>query len=59
MASAADIASLRGSEVISMIAYMGEDRYVFAHLIELRPDRLNLNEPFAFTRYATGLGRDG
>jgi glycerophosphoryl diester phosphodiesterase len=56
-ASAVDIAALRGSAVTSMVAYMGDDRSVFAHLIELRPDRFNLNEPFAFTRYATGRGR--
>jgi glycerophosphoryl diester phosphodiesterase len=56
-ASAVDIAALRGSAVTSMVAYMGDDRSVFAHLIELRPDRFNLNEPFAFARYATGRGR--
>lgn len=49
-ASALEIASLRGSPVKSMVAYMGGDIDMFAHLIHLRPDLFNLNQPFAFAR---------
>jgi glycerophosphoryl diester phosphodiesterase len=45
-----EIASLRGSPVRSMVAYMGGDTEMFAHLICLRPDLFNLNQPFAFAR---------
>lgn len=48
-----DIASLRGSGIPSMIAYMGADESVFAQMIDMRPDRFNLNEPFAFSRFAS------
>lgn len=58
-ASAAEIASLRGSAITSMVAYMGGDADVFTHLIGLRPDMFNLNEPFAFARHAKGQGQDG
>lgn len=54
-ADALEIASLRGSAVKSMVAYMGGDSDVFAHLIDLRPDMFNLNQPFAFARAAAEL----
>lgn len=53
-ASALEIASLRGSAVTSMVAYMGADPEIFAHMIDLRPDLFNLNEPFAFARWVDG-----
>lgn len=59
MASALEIASLRGSAVTSMAAYMGGDTKVFAQLIRLRPDLFNLNQPFAFSRDVNRERRDG
>lgn len=47
-----EIASLRGSAIQSMVAYMGRDPDVFAQILRLRPGMFNLNEPFAFSRYA-------
>ncbi|SMY07304.1 glycerophosphodiester phosphodiesterase [Flavimaricola marinus] len=58
-ADAADIASLRGSAVRSMVAYMGKDPEVFDHIIRLRPDQFNLNQPFAFVRHANARVLDG
>jgi glycerophosphoryl diester phosphodiesterase len=57
--SALDIASLRGSPVKSMVAYNGGDTEMFAHLIRLRPDLFNLNQPFAFARHVSKGQRDG
>ncbi len=45
------IASLRGSDIRSMVAYMGEDDKVFEKIITLRPDLFNLNNAFAFSRF--------
>jgi len=58
-ASALEIASLRGSAVTSMVAYMGGDTEMFAHLIRLRPDLFNLDQPFAFAREVNRARRDG
>lgn len=58
-ASASEIASLRGSPVTSMVAYMGGDTEMFAHLIHLRPDLFNLNQPFAFAREVYRGHRNG
>ena len=46
-----EIASLRGSDIRSMVAYMGEDDKVFAKIMTLRPDLFNLNNAFAFSRF--------
>ena len=48
-----EIASLRGSTIKSMIAYMGGDTAVFDRMIGLRPDLFNLDQPFAFARAIT------
>jgi len=56
---AMEITPLRGSPVQSMVAYMGRDTEVFAHMIGLRPDLFNLNQPFAFSRYIDNGHRDG
>jgi len=58
-ASPLDIASLRGSSIRSMVAFMGGDTKMFAHLIGLRPDLFNLNQPFEFARYVSRGLRDG
>lgn len=58
-ACALEIASLRGSSVTSMVAYMGGDIKMFAHLIALRPDLFNLNQPFAFAREVGRVHRHG
>lgn len=58
-ADAAEIAVLRGSAVQTMVAYMGRDHEVFAHILGLRPDLFNLDQPFAFARAARDLMRDG
>ena len=55
---AMDIASLRGSDVQSMLAYMGQDGEIFAKMIRLRPDLFNLNQPFAFSRFVDSGHRD-
>jgi glycerophosphoryl diester phosphodiesterase len=55
---AMDIASLRGSDVQSMLAYMGQDVEIFAKMIRLRPDLFNLNQPFAFSRFVDSGHRD-
>jgi glycerophosphoryl diester phosphodiesterase len=47
-----EIAALRGSDVRSMVAYMGDDETVFDTMLQLRPDMFNLNHPFAFARFA-------
>lgn len=54
-----EIASLRGSQIRSMVAYMGDDTEMFAQLIRLRPDLFNLNHPFAFARAVSQRYRDG
>lgn len=48
-----EIASLRGSAVASMVAYMGDDERVLRHIVDLRPDIVNLDQPFAFARALT------
>ena len=53
-----DLASLRGSDVQSMVAYMGQDVGTFAKMIRLRPDLFNLNYPFAFSRFVDSGHRD-
>ena len=53
-----EIASLRGSEIRSMIAYMGDDEAVFEHMVKLRPDLFNLNSAFAFARFAKSIWSD-
>jgi len=50
-----EIASLRGSEIGSMVAYMGDDEAVFGHMVKLRPDLFNLNSAFAFSRFAKSI----
>lgn len=45
-----EIATLRGSEVASMVAYMGQDPRIFDRVIAMRPDLVNLDQPFAFRR---------
>lgn len=54
-----DIASLRGSSIRSMVAYMGKDTEIFTHLIRLRPDYFNLNHPFEFARNVSRGACDG
>lgn len=54
-----EIASLRGSDFRSMVAYMGSDVDVFRKILRLRPDMFNLNDPFAFTRLTLTECRDG
>ena len=56
---ALEIAPLRGSEVKSMLAYMGGDTEVFAQMLQVRPDLFNLNQPFAFSRFVDRGRRDG
>lgn len=46
-----EIAALRGSHIRRMVAYMGRDPAVFDRLIDLRPDLVNLDKPFAFARH--------
>ena len=53
-----DIAPLRGSDLQSMLVYMGQDGEIFAKMIRLRPDLFNLNQPFAFSRFADSAHRD-
>ena len=55
---AVDLASLRGSDVQSMVAYMGQDGGTFAKMIRLRPGLFNLNYPFAFSRFVDSGHRD-
>lgn len=54
-----EIATLRGSGVLSMVAYMGDGREVFDRILSFRPDLFNLNQPFLFTRHALRAYRDG
>ena len=58
-ADALEIATLRGDDVLSMVAYMGDDPEVFDRILDFRPDLFNLNEPFLFTRHALRARRDG
>ena len=55
---AMDIASLRGSDLQSMMSYMGQDGQNFAKMIRLRPDLFNLTQPFAFSRFVDSAHRD-
>ena len=48
-----EVASLRGSAIHSMVAYMGKAPDIFGEIFGLRPDLFNLNEPFAFSRFVT------
>lgn len=50
-----DVAALRGSAVKSMVAYNGSDTAVFDRILDMRPDLVNLNAPFAFGRHAGGF----
>jgi len=50
-----EIASLRGSEIRSMVAYMGDDEAVFKQIVTLHPDLFNLNSAFAFSRFAKSI----
>lgn len=49
-----EVATLRGSAIISMVAYQGQDTEVFERLAKIQPDLVNLDQPFAFGRYITG-----
>ena len=51
---AGEIASLRGSAVRAMVAYMGGDPAVFDRIVALRPDLVNLDRPFHFARHIRG-----
>jgi len=51
----AEIASLRGSKVQSMVAYMGDDEAVFGQIVKLHPDLFNLNSAFAFSRFSKSI----
>jgi glycerophosphoryl diester phosphodiesterase len=55
----AEIASLRGSKIRSMIAYMKSDPEVFGQMLAMRPNRFNLNHPFEFARFVRSQLRDG
>ena len=46
-----EIASLRGSEVKTMVAYMGSDEATFKKILGMRPDIFNLNDPFGFASF--------
>lgn len=46
-----EISSLRGSEIRSMVAYMGDDEAVFEKIVALQPDLFNLNDAFGFLRF--------
>lgn len=50
-----EIASLRGSNIRSMVAYMGDDQKVFGQIMKLHPDLFNLNCAFAFSRFAKSI----
>ena len=54
-----DIAVLRGSDIKSMIAYMGNETSVFRQIILMRPELFNLNNPFAFARFVGAEPLDG
>jgi glycerophosphoryl diester phosphodiesterase len=49
-----EIAALRDSPITSMVAYGGQKPDIFDRLVELRPDLVNLDQPFAFGRYIAG-----
>ncbi|SLN75092.1 glycerophosphodiester phosphodiesterase family protein [Roseisalinus antarcticus] len=53
-ADAAEVAALRDGPVASMIAYMGRDGDVFDRIVDMRPDMVNLDQPFAFVRHLDG-----
>ena len=44
------VAQLKGSGVCSMIAYNGNNPEVFRQIAQLRPDLVNLHQPFEFVR---------
>lgn len=52
-----EVATLRGSPILSMVAYMGSDTGVFDHIVAMRPDYFNLDQPFLFARHALGAIR--
>ena len=54
-----EIATLRGSQIQSTVAYMGGDEAIFRQLIAMRPDLFNLNNPFAFARFVNSNQSDG
>jgi glycerophosphoryl diester phosphodiesterase len=54
-----EIAALRGSQIQSMVAYMGDDTAIFRQLIAMRPELFNLNNPFAFARFVNSNQSDG
>ncbi len=48
---ATEVATLRGGPIASMVAYNGGDPQVFDRIVHMRPDLVNLDQPFAFTRH--------
>lgn len=49
--SAGEVAELSDSGTASMVAYGGADPAVFDRLVDMRPDIVNLDRPFAFRRH--------
>lgn len=54
-----EIATLRGSAIMSMVAYMGSDTDVFDQILMMRPDLFNLDHPFTFARHSLRASRNG
>jgi len=54
--SADEVAELSGSATTSMLAYGGKDPAVFDRLMEMRPNLVNLDQPFAFRRHLERAG---
>lgn len=46
-----EVATLRGGRMRSMVAYMEKTPDIFDRIIAMRPDMVNLDDPFAFRRH--------